>query len=87
MGKVNGESQVGNVDSRDAAELEGLERCDEAPLLLKVDEVGKLLGLGRSRTYEMMASGQLPVVRIGTAVRVPRQRLLVWIEENTTKAA
>ena len=46
------------------------ERPGEAPLLLKADEVAKMLGLGRTKVYEMMASGKLPVVRIGTAVRV-----------------
>jgi integrase len=40
-----------------------------------------MLGLGRTKIYEMMASGELPVVRIGTAVRLPRQRLLDWIGE------
>ena len=59
----------------------------EPPLLLKASEVAKMLGLGRTKVYEMMASGELPVVRIGTAVRVPRQRLLDWIEENTQRAA
>ena len=46
-----------------------------------------MLGLGRTKVYEMMAAGDLPVVRIGTAVRVPRQRLLDWIDENTERAA
>ena len=63
------------------------ERPTDAPLLLKAEEIAKMLGLGRTKVYEMMASGELPVVRIGTAVRVPRQRLLDWIDENTHKAA
>ncbi len=57
------------------------------PLLLKADEVAQQLGLGRSKVYEMIASGDLPVVRIGTAVRVPRAGLDDWIEINTTAAA
>jgi excisionase family DNA binding protein len=63
------------------------ERPDDTPLLLKAEDVARLLGIGRTKVYEMMASGELPVVRIGTAVRVPRQRLLDWIEENTQEAA
>jgi excisionase family DNA binding protein len=62
-------------------------RPEEAPLLLKAKEVAKILGIGRTKVYEMMAAGELPVVHIGTAVRVPRQRLLDWIEENTQEAA
>lgn len=56
-------------------------------LLLKADEVAKLLGLGRTKVYEMMLTGELPVVPIGTARRVPRQGLLKWIEANTQQAA
>ena len=56
-------------------------------LLLKAHEVAKMLGLSRTKVYDMMSAGELPVVRIGTAVRVPRQRLLDWILDNTQKAA
>jgi excisionase family DNA binding protein len=55
-------------------------------LLLRADEVAKLISLGRTKVYEMMAEGELPVVRIGTAVRVPRQALLDWIEQRTVKS-
>lgn len=68
-------------------ETHDAERSGDTPLLLKAEEVAKMLGLGRTKVYEMMGSGELPVVRIGTAVRVPRKRLLDWIEENTEKAA
>jgi excisionase family DNA binding protein len=60
---------------------------EDAPLLLKVDEVAKMLGLGRTKVYDMMGAGELPVVRIGSAVRVPRKQLLDWIEEHTERAA
>lgn len=61
--------------------------AEDAHVLLKADEVARLLGLGRTKVYEMMSRGELPVTRIGTAVRVPRQRLLDWIDENTEQAA
>ena len=38
-------------------------------LLLRVDEAAELIGLGRTKTYELVASGQLPAVHIGKAVR------------------
>jgi excisionase family DNA binding protein len=60
---------------------------ENVPLLLKAGEAAKMMGLGRTKVYEMMASGELPVVRIGSAVRVNRQRLLEWIDENTQEAA
>ena len=58
----------------------------EPPMLLRVEEVAKLLGLGRTRTFQMVAAGQLPVVRIGRFVRVPRAALEEWIAERTAPA-
>ena len=54
--------------------------------LLRVEEVAAKLGVGRSKAYEMVAKGELPVVRIGTAVRVPLSGLERWIEEHTQAA-
>lgn len=53
------------------------------PLLLKAGEVAKLLGLGRSKVFAMLAVGELPVIRIGRSVRVPRAALEGWIAEHT----
>lgn len=55
------------------------------PLLLKAPEVAKLLGLGRSKVFAMVAAGELPVVRIGRSVRIPRQALERWIRDQTTE--
>jgi excisionase family DNA binding protein len=53
------------------------------PLLLKAGDVAKLLGLGRSKVFAMLAVGELPVIRIGRSVRVPRAALEAWIAEHT----
>src|SRR5438445_5026333 len=57
------------------------------PLLLKAGEVAKLLGLGRSKVFAMLAVGELPVIRIGRSVRVPRVALEGWIAEHTRHAS
>jgi excisionase family DNA binding protein len=54
----------------------------EPPLLLRATEVAHLLGLGRSKVYEMMQTGELPTVKIGTAVRVPRAALEQWVQRK-----
>jgi len=51
-------------------------------LLLRAEEAAKILGIGRAKTYEMIASGELPSVRVGRAVRVPASRLGQWIEDR-----
>ncbi len=53
------------------------------PMLLRASEVGTLLGLGRSTIFELLAAGELPAVRIGRAVRVPRQALEDWVRQRT----
>ena len=50
-------------------------------LLLRPAEVGALTGMGKSKTYELIAAGIIPSVRIGKSVRVPADRLRRWVEE------
>ncbi len=55
------------------------------PELLRIEEAAKVLGLGRSKAYELVAAGVLPTVRIGRAVRIPRRALLEWIAGETVR--
>jgi len=48
-------------------------------LMYRADEVAAALRIGRSKAYAMMASGELPTVRLGRSVRVPRAALEEWI--------
>ena len=52
------------------------------PLLLNVAQVSKMLSLGRTKVYDLIATNQLPVVRFGRAVRVPSASLRRWVEEQ-----
>lgn len=54
--------------------------------LMRIREVAASLGIGRSMAYELAASGRLPVVRIGRAVRVPRAALDEWIKRQTRQS-
>jgi excisionase family DNA binding protein len=62
-----------------------MNRCE--PELLRVTEAAQLLAIGRSKMYEMAEKGEVPVVRIGTAVRIPRKKLLEWIEQQMIEPA
>ncbi len=61
----------------------GVPAADRGPMLLTVRDVEAELQLGRTRTYELLRSGSLPVIRVGRAVRVPRDALRRWVEEHT----
>lgn len=50
--------------------------------LLRAEDVARMLRIGRTKAYEMMAAGELPVVRLGRCVRVPR-RLAAWLGART----
>ena len=52
-------------------------------LLLRPVEAAEAIGIGRSKVYELLASGELPSVRIGGSVRVPLDALRAWIEAQT----
>jgi len=53
-------------------------------LLYRPMEVTELLGLSRARVYELIASKELPCVRIGGSVRVPANALKQWIADRQT---
>jgi excisionase family DNA binding protein len=52
-------------------------------ILLRPEEAGRMLGFSRSKVYGMLAAGELPAIRAGKSVRIPRAALERWIEENT----
>ena len=50
---------------------------------LRVPEAAELLGLPRSRTYELIQKGELPAVRIGSkSLRVHKPELERFLLEN-----
>ncbi len=52
-------------------------------LLLRLPEAAVALGLGRSTVYTLIARGELPVVKMGSAVRIPADALEDWVRRNT----
>jgi excisionase family DNA binding protein len=53
----------------------------DGPLLLTVPEVAERLGLGLTKTWQLVREGgDLNVVRIGKSVRVPYAELVAYIE-------
>lgn len=52
------------------------------PLLLTVQEAASALRLGRSTVYELIQRGDLEVVHIGRACRVPTDALARFVNER-----
>ena len=55
---------------------------NDEQLLLTVPEVAKVLRIGRNLAYELVARGEIPCVRLGRKIRVPRSSLERWLERE-----
>ena len=53
--------------------------------LLKSDEVAEILHISRSMAYLLMQRGDIPTVRIGSAVRVRTEDLDQYIKSHVTQ--
>ena len=51
-------------------------------LLLRIDVAAERLAVSRATLYRMVQRGELPTVRIGTAVRVPVQAIERWLADR-----
>ncbi|WP_052144634.1 helix-turn-helix domain-containing protein [Halalkalibacter okhensis] len=54
----------------------------EEKLLLGVSDVQKITGLGRDRVYEIMHSGDFPVMKFGRQLKVHRDVFFDWINNK-----
>ncbi len=59
---------------------------DSTKPLLRVSEVAEALNIGRSKAYELVATGQLPALRVGRAVRVRPEAVVDWIARSEAMA-
>jgi excisionase family DNA binding protein len=56
-------------------------------LLLKPIEVGNQLRISRAKTYELIASGEIPSIKVGGTTRVPAVALQQWIDRQVSERA
>lgn len=62
---------------------------DDLPPFLTVEQAGKVLQLGRSKSYELTVEWErtggesgIPFVWFGNQKRIPREALVRWVEEQ-----
>ena len=54
---------------------------DAAPLAVRVSQAARMVGLGRSKFYELIAAGDVETVKIGRCTLVPIESLHELIEK------
>jgi excisionase family DNA binding protein len=52
------------------------------PEWLSVKDLMTLTGLGRTKCYELVVSGELEAIKVGRAVRVSRASYIEWIRRR-----
>ena len=53
---------------------------DDLPVILRVEELMPILGIGRNIAYELVRSGRLRSIRVGRQVRIPKNALIEFLE-------
>lgn len=78
-------ADVDAVDSAKAARPR--RRLTVAPIAVRVPEAAKMLGISRSRFYELIESGDIEIVKLGRSTLVPVASLHSLIERLRRKQA
>lgn len=59
----------------------------DLPLLLDAAEAAKLLSLSRAKVFDLAHGGEIPSIRIGRAMRIPRDQLVAWVDQRANEAS
>jgi excisionase family DNA binding protein len=59
---------------------------DQDKLTLTVPETAALLGISRAHAYELVARHELPAIRLGRRVLIPRQAIQDLIQRGGSAA-
>ncbi len=65
---------------------ESYKSFDELPMMLSVSQVAKVLGISRTRSYELVNEKGFPKIKIGTRIVVPKDEFKLWIQKQIKKA-
>jgi excisionase family DNA binding protein len=57
-------------------------RLVDLPDVLRVEEVARILRIGRNAAYEGVRSGAIPSIKLGRSVRVPKALLERMLKEG-----
>ena len=57
---------------------------DDLPLTLRIEELMPILGVGRNTAYELVRSGQIRSIRVGRQLRVPKDAILDFLNQQNS---
>lgn len=53
------------------------------PDVMNIAQMQSALGIGRSTAYNLIRNGEVGHIRIGNAIRIPKQTLINYLQGNT----
>ena len=55
---------------------------EDLPAVLSAKDISKYLGISKANSYQLMDSKGFPILRIGKRKLVPKDKFLIWINNN-----
>ena len=52
----------------------------QGPITVRVREACRLTGIGRSKLYELIAAGEIEIVKVGTITLIPTESLRRFVD-------
>lgn len=53
---------------------------DDLPIVLTVEQMRKILQIGRNKAYNMINAGEIRTIKIGEHTRIPKSELVRFIK-------
>lgn len=60
------------------------EEFAKLPVMLTVDDIRKVLSIGKNSAYELIYQKNFPILKISERkIRIPKDKFIEWIKSNT----
>ena len=56
---------------------------EDLPLMLNVQMIANILGITRTKSYELVSSKGFPALKLRNRIVVPKDQFIDWIRQNT----
>ncbi|MFR3181154.1 helix-turn-helix domain-containing protein [Dysosmobacter welbionis] len=65
------------------AQVLQIEELKSLPLVLRIPDLMRVLGIGRNSAYDLVHSNQIRVIRVGRQIRIPRDEVIHFLSRAT----
>lgn len=55
----------------------------DLPLVLRVEDLMPILGIGRNTAYELVRSGEIKSIRVGRQIRILKEALIQFLTDSS----